>query len=231
MKNQNLVKKFTKKDMSVIMTRAHKFLAEIPMDSRTEETWSNCMKKSWHIAKNGENNIRFEDVYNNYYKQIFYYINGKVKDSDLAEDLTQNTFEKVFKKFDNYNVYKAKLNTWIYSIALNCVIDHIRSKANKNKLQNISVNQYTDEDNKEFLQLPDNSTNDNTIENNELLDKLSMAFENLKPNYRQIAEMYFIQELKYNEIAETLNIPMGTVKGMINRCRTKLQSQLVTEKV
>lgn len=222
---KNLVKKY---DKSMIMRNAWKLFK-----SNTDKniTFGDCLRQSWHIAKNGTNNIRFEDVYNNFYKQIFFYINGKVKDSNLAEDLTQDTFAKVYKKFDNYNVYKAKLNTWIYSIALNCVIDHIRSKAHNNKLASVSVNQYTDEDNKEFLQLPDNSTNDNTIENNELLDKLSKAFENLKPNYRQIAEMYFIQELKYNEIAEQLDIPMGTVKGMINRCRTKLQEQLIKEKV
>jgi len=125
----------------------------------------------------------------------------------------------------------AKLNTWLRTIANNAIIDYIRSKANKNSLVNISVNQSIDDDNKEYLQLPDNSTNDNTAENNELLDKLGTAFDNLKPKYKQIAEMFFIQELTYKEIEAILNIPMGTVKGMINRCRTKLQKQLIKERV
>jgi RNA polymerase sigma factor (sigma-70 family) len=227
MKKQNLVKKFDKKMMSIIMTRAWK----IKRESNNTISFSSSLRKSWHIAKNGKENETFEEVYNNYYKQIFFYINGKVRNSELAKDLTQDTFAKAFKNFDVYNVYKAKLNTWIYSIALHCVIDYVRSKANKNSFISVSVNQTNDTDNKEYLQLPDNTVNKNDVENNELNDKLNKAFKTLNPKYKQIADMFFKQELKYNEIATQLNIPMGTVKGMLNRCRAKLQEQLTKEKV
>jgi len=227
-KKNNLVKKY---NMSLIMTRAHKFKDEIPMNERTDDTFSNCLKKSWHIAKNGINNSTFDEVYNKNYSNVYYYVNFKIKDSEIAKDITQDIFIKLHKHLDNYDVYTAKLTTWLRTITNHAIIDYIRSKANKNSMMNISVNQCTDDDNKEYLQLPDNSTKDDTIENNELLDKLALAFDNLKPKYKQIGEMYFIQELSYNEIAKTLDIPMGTVKGMINRCRMKLQEQLINESV
>jgi len=48
----------------------------------------------------------------------------------------------------------------------------------------------------------------------------------LKPKYQRIAELYFLQDKPYNEVAELLEIPLGTVKGMINRVRTMLQAEL-----
>ncbi len=221
---KNLVKKYNK---SEIMRKAWVIFKS---DNNTL-SFGDCLRKSWHIAKNGENNETFEEIYNNNKKQIFRYILLKVKDVEIAEDLTQEVFIKLHKNFYRYDVYKAKINTWLHAIANNCIIDHIRSKANKNKMNSISINQSIDENNKEFLQLPDNSTNENDVEINQLSDNLNKAFENLKPKYKQIAEIYFRQELKYNEISEQLNIPMGTVKGMINRCREMLQEQLKNEKV
>ncbi len=188
-------------------------------------TFSESLTKSWHIAKNGINNETFDEIYNKNYNNILNYVNYKIKDSEIAKDITQDIFIKLHKHLDNYDVYQAKLTTWLRTITNNTIVDHIRSKANRFSLISTSVNQCTD-DNKEYLQLPDNSTNDNTIENNELLDNLSKAFETLKPKYKQIAEMFFIHELSYKEIAEILNIPMGSVKGNINRCRAKLQENL-----
>lgn len=221
MKNKNnLVKKY---DKSMIMRNAWKMFK-----SNTDEniTFGDCLRQSWHIVKNEENNKTFDEIYKNNYDSVFSYVNYKIKDSEIAKDITQDVFIKLYKHLDNYDVYTAKLTTWLRKITINAIIDYIRSKANKISLISVSVNQSTDDDNKEYFQLPDNSTNDNTIENNELLEGLSQAFENLKPKYKQIGEMYFIHELSYKEIATNLNIPMGTVKGMINRCRTKLQDNL-----
>ena len=64
------------------------------------------------------------------------------------------------------------------------------------------------------------------MDNVDKSEKIVKAFENLKPNYRKIAELYFIEDKQYNEIADICNIPLGTVKGMISRCREMLQSEL-----
>ncbi|MHA1754673.1 MAG: RNA polymerase sigma factor [Candidatus Odinarchaeia archaeon] len=218
-KKNNLVKKY---NMSLIMTRAW----ALRHKSNNTISLSDCLRQSWHIAKNGINNSTFDEVYNKNYSNVYNYVNFKIKDSEIGKDITQDVFIKLHKHLDNYDVYTAKLTTWLRTITNHAIIDHIRSKANKNSLMNISVNQYTDDDNKEYLQLPDNSTKDDTIENNELLDKLGQAFDNLKPKYKQIGEMYFIQELSYNEIAKTLDIPMGTVKGNLARVRKMLQENL-----
>jgi len=223
-KRNNLVKKY---DKSMIMRNAWKMFK-----SNTDEniTFGDCLRQSWHVAKNGENNKTFDEIYKTNYESTLSYVTFKIKDSEIAKDITQDIFIKLHKHLDNYDVYTAKLSTWLRTITNNTIIDHIRSKANKFSLVSTSVNQCIDDDNKEYLQLPDNSTKDDTIENNELLNNLAQAFDNLTPNYKQIAELYFIQELSYKEIAELLIIPLGTVKGMINRCRAKLQEQLIDEK-
>ena len=64
------------------------------------------------------------------------------------------------------------------------------------------------------------------MESNELNIGINNAFANLKPKYKRIAELYFLEDKQYNEIAEICNVPMGTVKGMISRCREMLQSEL-----
>ena len=219
MKNQNLVKNY---NMFEIMSRA--WVIFKAKDNTL--TFGESLKKSWHIAKNGINNETFEQIYNNNYDNIYHYVFSKVKDIEISKDIIQEVFIRLHKHLGSYDYKKAKLNTWLHKIALNLVIDYVRSKANQNSLISISVNQCIDDDNKEYLQLPDNSINDNDIENNELLDSLGKAFEDLTPKYKQIAEMFFIHELSYKEIVNILNIPMGTVKGMINRCRAKLQDNL-----
>ncbi len=60
----------------------------------------------------------------------------------------------------------------------------------------------------------------------ELKKRINRAFNTLKPNYKRIAELFFLDGKKYHEIAEICQIPMGSVKGMINRARTLLQMEL-----
>jgi len=218
MKTQkNLVKKY---DMSLIMSRAWRFRRE----SNNTISLSNCLKKSWHIAKNGKKTETFTEIYNKYYKQILYFVNGKVNNMIDAEDITTEVFIKFNKLYtsDTYNVKKAKISTYLHVIAKSKVIDFYRTNHSD---RYVNVDNFVDESGKEFFQFVDDNDNDN-IENTELKTSISKAISDLKPNYKQIAELLFIKELSYKEIAQTLNIPDGTVKGMINRTRAKLQASL-----
>ena len=73
---------------------------------------------------------------------------------------------------------------------------------------------------------PEQSKADNEVLTKELHGKIAKAFRTLKPKYRKIAILYFLRDLPYVEIAEIVNVPMGTVKGMISRARQKLQAEL-----
>lgn len=223
-KNNNLVKKFTNADKRIIMSRAHKFLAEIPMNSRTDKTFSDCLRKSWHIAKNGKNTLTFTEIYNKYYNQILYFVNGWVKNMDNAEDITADIFMKFNRLYKDktYDVYKSKVSTYLHVIAKTMITDYYRTN-HSDKF--VNVNGFVDEDGNEIFQFTDESNID-VVENDELGNSIEAAINSLKPKYKQIAELYFVKELSYKEICNVLNLPMNNVKVMINRCRIKLQENL-----
>jgi len=218
-KKNNLVKKY---NMSLIMTRAWKLFAEIPLTDRVDESFSLCLTLSWKIAKNGLDSITFEQVYKKHYKEILYFVNKTAKSIEDAEDITSLVFEKLHRLFDSYDVHKAKVRTYLYVIAKTKTIDFYRTDKQDNY---INVGSYVDDEGKDMFQFVDESKNE-CIENEELHNSINKALCNLKPKYKEIAELYFIKELKYDEISKMLDMPMGTVKGMINRCRTKLQENL-----
>ena len=209
------MKKF---NMSVIMKNAWKFFKS--QDVRTMEIFSDCLKKSWAIAKSAP---LFADIYRKYYSDLLRYVNSKVHNSEDAEELTNDIFVKANKHLQSYNSDMSQINTWLYKIANCAIIDRHRTDHSDNL---INVSDFVDETGNEVFQFVDNSETSDDIENNELSTKISKAFNVLSPNYRKVAILYFTKELKYKEIAEVCQIPMGTVKGMISRCRELLQTEL-----
>jgi RNA polymerase sigma-70 factor (ECF subfamily) len=163
-------------------------------------------------------------VYNEFYNQVKFFINGKVKDEMTAEDLTADTFMKVQRFISQYDSKNA-FTTWLYSIANNRVIDYWRTK-NAKFGKNINVDGYVDEDGNELFQFEASNDVQETIESNESMNTINSAISRLKPKYQRIAELFFIKEMEYNEIAELCEVPLGTVKGMVFRCREMLQSEL-----
>jgi RNA polymerase sigma-70 factor (ECF subfamily) len=122
----------------------------------------------------------------------------------------------------------AKLNTWIFGIAKNKVIDYYRSKVNKNASNTSLIDGYVDENGRETYQIESHDlTGIEYIEAKELNSKISNAFDTLKPKYKEVAIMYFIEGRKYKDIADMLDMPIDTVKVNIFRCRAMLQNKLV----
>ena len=191
---------------------------------RTNEMFKDCLRQSWNMAKNGMMINNINTIYHKYYKQVYYFILVRVGNrNDLAEDLTQDTFVKISKHLETYDVYLAKLNTWIYTIAKNVIIDYVRTA---HADRSVSVENFVDaETGKETYQIADSNNND-SIENKELSEAINKAMSNLKPKYRKIAELFFIEQKQYQEISEILDIPMGSVKAMISRVRAMLQESL-----
>jgi RNA polymerase sigma-70 factor (ECF subfamily) len=174
--------------------------------------------------------LNFNTIYKENYNGIFNFIRLKVKNIEDVEDLTSQVFIKVSGHINNvpekegdYNPSK-KFSTWIYTIAKNCVNDYLRKSINENKVDNVS--DFVNSEGDETFQFVDDSSNNNGVENNELKAKILKAIKGLSPNYRSIAYIYFIRNMQYLEIAETYNLPIGTVKGFIFRVREMLQHEL-----
>lgn len=207
-----------KYDMSQIMTRAWSLYRK--QDVKSDEMFSTCLKQSWTIAKTLPD---FNVIYKKYYAIILNYIKMKLHNTEIAEELTNDVFVK-FNLNITYNSEKSDINTYLYSIAKNCIIDYVRKEARERN--NIKLSNTNPETGKEIFEPADTCKSDNYIINNELAISINKAISGLTTKYKRIAKLLFFDEYTYEEIAEALEIPMGTVKGMIYRLRKKLQPTL-----
>lgn len=219
------MKKQTKKVRlnGIALKVAHKNFKNV---EQTSENWAKCLKEAWVLVKNRPM-LNFESVYNEYNKRIQNYINTKVKNSDAAQELCADVFIKVNDNLVYYMGEIAGLSTWIYSIAKNTIIDYYRVDKSSHYT---NVSNFADaETGKETFQFvaSESYETESVLDCADKSEKIAKAFENLKPNYKKIALLYFIEDKQYNEIAEVCNIPLGTVKGMISRCREMLQRELI----
>lgn len=173
-------------------------------------------------------NKDFTAIYNAFYSEILNYVSYKMSNRMVAEDITSEVFVKVYKNLNSYDNSKAQFNTWLYFVTNNTIIDYWRKN---NNVTNVSISEYVNDEGKETMQFEADYNDVNDIESKELRESISKAFEGLKPKYQKVATLLFLEQKKYDEIAEICNIPMGSVKGMINRCRAMLQSQLQNQRV
>jgi RNA polymerase sigma-70 factor (ECF subfamily) len=138
---------------------------------------------------------------------------------DLAEDLTQDVFLKLFKSLDTFD-RRANFQTWLISVARNLCIDHYRSVRKERE----TVNQ--DVDPGELAPVSSEKSAYSLLEDRDRVTLLRHALEKLPPTLKTAVLMRDIQELTYQEIAERLRVPEGTVKSRINRGRTELARQI-----
>ena len=169
--------------------------------------------------------LNFSTVYNENRTNVFYQILSKVHDKQATEEICNDVFLKVFKHLDNFDGKKAQLSSWIYGISKNTMIDYFRKQVIERKYMKVS--DLVDNENKEAFQFISNSPEaDKNILNDELKVEIDKAFETLDVENKRIAILFFLYEYEYQEIADILNVPLGTVKGMIFRVRAILKKKL-----
>ena len=164
------------------------------------------------------NTNEFNEIYRRNYKTILNYCFGKLKNFEVCEEITNDVFCKFTRLFDSgvYDEQKSAINTYLFTICNSAIIDYLRSIKNQN---NIDVEDIT------FALI----SNDNILPkvyNTELNNNVNLALNKLKPTARRVAELYFMDGLKYIQIAEILNISLNNVKVTILRAREVLQTEL-----
>jgi len=191
-------------------------------------TWSECVKQGWSIAKNGITVVDFDKVYKKYYNQVYYHVNGKLGNNPIvAEEIVNDVFIKAYEHIANYDVQMSKLNTWLITIAGRKVIDYWRSKAKRNYDNTALIDGYVDESGNETYQVgADIMDGQNSLENKELGATTSKAMQGLCERDRDLVTLFFVDQKSYDEISEIMDMPLGSVKGTLNRCRAKLQKKL-----
>jgi len=139
-----------------------------------------------------------------------------VRDTAAAEDLAQETFVKVFTRLSTYDSGH-KFSSWIFKIAHNATVDFLRQPRPP-------MSSLDDEQESAGKQALDAATPSPlaAAERTELAEALDAAIDRLRPEYRQVVILRYQEEFSYEEIAEVLNLPLGTVKSYLHRARTEL---------
>ena len=174
-----------------------------------------------NITKKGNNKLLKFPIFVTI-KKISFFLHKffKVGDQELAKDLTIEALGKAFKKLHLY-VPDYVFSTWLFTIAKNNCIDYLR----KNKLPTISIDKLmvNDKGEKQSFDIPAETDNpEQKMIKKQRVQILRQIVEQLKPNYRTLVRLRYFKEMSYEEIADELEIPLGTVKAQLHRSREQL---------
>jgi RNA polymerase sigma-70 factor (ECF subfamily) len=147
-----------------------------------------------------------------------------VRNADDADDLTIEAFGKAFSRLDQYSPSFA-FSTWLFKIASNICIDFMRKK----RVKLTSMETGITKDNGESIRYDAKSNTldpEETIIHNQKVKHMRELVSQLKPRYRELVEKRYFEELSYEEIAEELDLPLGTVKAQLFRARDFLAQMM-----
>jgi RNA polymerase sigma-70 factor (ECF subfamily) len=161
----------------------------------------------------------WEAIVRLYRRKVFNIAYKFVGRHDQAEDLTQDVFLKLYKSLDTFD-RRANFQTWLISVSRNLCIDHYRSVRKERETINRDV------DPSELAPVSADTPADYKLEQRDRVVLLRQALDALAPTLRTAVMLRDIQELTYQEIADRLKLPEGTVKSRINRGRTELARQI-----
>jgi RNA polymerase sigma-70 factor (ECF subfamily) len=149
--------------------------------------------------------------------------------TQLAEDITQDAFVKAFNNIQKFNP-ETSFYSWVNRIAKNTLIDHFRLNEQKNHKLSLT-DSIDDEDGETILSMVINKNArpaDDIIEKEERCREILNVVNKMYPKnsrQRQVLELRYFQELQYEEIAEELQIPIGTVKTDLSNIKKKLSAE------
>ncbi len=163
----------------------------------------------------------FNIIVDRYKNRLLNFVYRFVKDFDVAEDIVQETFVRVFRKRHNYKAI-ANFSTWIFTIAGNLAKSELRRRK---RWKFLSIDAENNEEKK--FELPDNGMKPDRAASVKILDEnIQDAIDSLQSKYKEALILRDIEGISYQRIAEILSVPVGTVKSRVNRARIKLQRKL-----
>ncbi len=178
------------------------------------------------LAQQGRQDA-FREIIRRYERPVFSLVFRMVRDREQAEDLAQDAFIKVLNHIDKYRP-EFKLSSWLFKIANNVAIDFLR----KRELDTVSIDgsrwaDTADEVEATSLELASGGESPlEEMEAKELGKAIEVAIQRLRPEYRACIMLRHVEGRSYEEIAATLDLPLGTVKTYIHRARHQLREAL-----
>ena len=169
----------------------------------------------------------FRELLCRYERPVFSLVFRMVRDRALAEDLAQETFIRAFRAISSYNP-RYKFSSWIFKIANNHTIDYLR----KRRLDTVSIDgsphAVTGEEEAQTRLVVESTGEapDQYVEQRELGSQIEQAIGELRPEYRTVVLPRHIEGHSYEEIADIMDLPLGTVKTYLHRARAELKGLL-----
>lgn len=186
---------------------------EVTRDSKQKKRDQELVTK----ALNGDSSA-FSALMDFYYDAIYFTLLKMVYNYSDAEDLTAEVFGKVYKSLNQYS-FEYAFSTWIFSIASNHGIDFLRR--NSHLISSLEDNTDNTMNNIPVLQDDQPGPEEHMIRQQEY-KKLEKLIEMLKPFWQNLIRLRYYNELSYEEIADKLKLPMGTVKNQLYRAKDSL---------
>jgi len=160
----------------------------------------------------------YAELLGKYRDAIYFMLLKMVNNQSDAEDLTIEAFGKAFKNIKQYAPNYA-FSTWLFKIATNNCIDFIRKK----RANYISLDQTQDEEDLTPVDIQSGTPDpEESMINQQKVKMMRHVVNKLKPRYRKLIELRYFKEYSYEEIAEELDLPIGTVKAQLFRSRELL---------
>lgn len=178
-------------------------------------------------ARAGDQNA-YAQLLSRYWDSVYFMILKMAHNKDDAEDLTIEAFGKAFKFINSYEPEFA-FSTWLFKIANNNAIDFLR-KQHTNTISIDSQGRDADEDNPVQLQA-DTPDPEEVLILKQKSEFLQTIVQELKPRYSRLVQLRYFEEYSYEEIAETLNLPIGTVKAQLFRAKELLYQIIINKEV
>ena len=175
------------------------------------------------LAQQGRDSA-FRELIRRYERPVFSLIYRMVRDRELAEDLAQDTFIKVLNHIDRYRP-EFKLSSWLFKIANNVAIDHLRRR----HLDTISIDGSPHAQTADAIEA---TSFDVAVQQESALDELEArelgtaierAITSLRPEYRSCIMLRHVEGRSYEEIATELNVPINSIGPVLSRAKAKLR--------
>jgi RNA polymerase sigma factor (sigma-70 family) len=166
--------------------------------------------------------LAYAALLNKYNKSLYFTILKMVNNRDDAEDITMQAFSKAFSNLDAYD-YRFAFTTWLFKIGTNAAIDFIRKK----RIDTTSLDKPMDDSSESGTSFSQFIVDNQPDPEEEMIlsqrsSMLQELIEQLPHKYKELLQLRYYEELKYEEIAERLALPVGTVKVRLSRAKALL---------
>ncbi len=162
----------------------------------------------------------YEELLRSYRRSVYHIVLKMVRDTDDADDVTQEIFAKAFRSLGRYRAEFA-FSTWLFRIATNHCIDFIRKR--KLKTQSLNSEMQLGDGKGMLLEVASQDLNpQDAFVRQQRIERVQQLVERLPAKYQQLVRLRYFDELSYEEIAVELRAPLGTVKAQLFRARELL---------